>query len=378
MNQDTFIIDFHKIHGSRYNYDKAVYLGSKVKIEIFCNQCQEYFWQTPSNHMTGRGHMNCAHSNLSKRLAKTSEVFITQAQQIHGDTYNYSNVNYINDRTKIEIICKNHGSYNQIPGNHLKGKGCPRCAGKNKTTQDLIAEFTEIHGNKYTYDRVNYNNVSTKVEILCNKCQRYFNQTPGSHLNGRGCSYCFIKRRRTTNEAISLFIKIHGNRYNYDKVEYINKYKKIKISCWVHGLFLQSPGSHLRGRGCPKCQHKNEALTGEYLSELIPNINIRFQESWNNIFTFTNSFKRSDFYFEYQERKIIVEYNGHQHYEPILFGNINLSEAIDKLKVQQVRDLELQNLCRQHGIHLIEVDGRKYQGKFIKVYLQECLDRILK
>ena len=93
---------------------------------------------------------------------KTTEEFIQDAIKVHGDRYDYSKVEYINNRTKVTIICKVHGKFTQLPPSHLTGKGCSKCGrlicGK-KLTMDcklFIKKAKEVHGDKYDYSKVEY------------------------------------------------------------------------------------------------------------------------------------------------------------------------------------------------------------------------------
>ena len=89
----------------------------------------------------------------------TTEDFIKKAREIHGDKYDYSKVEYIKRNQKVCIICPVHGEFWQIPGNHLCGNGCSECSGKKKSnTEDFIKKAREIHGDRYDYSKVNYVN----------------------------------------------------------------------------------------------------------------------------------------------------------------------------------------------------------------------------
>src|SRR5574343_427611 len=119
----------------------------------------------------------------------TTQQFIEKAIKVHGDKYDYSKAEYINNYTKVVIICQDHGEFSQTPKNHLKGQGCKKCVSKNKTTQDIIAEFTEIHGDKYNYSSVKYKKTNIPVKIICSK-HGEFKQIPNNHLKGQGCYDC--------------------------------------------------------------------------------------------------------------------------------------------------------------------------------------------
>ena len=200
---------------------------------------------------------------MSKR--KNKEDFIRQSNVIHNNKYDYSRVEYHNDKTKVCIICPEHGEFWQTPNNHLHGNGCPECNKyKQSSTKEFIKNATKIHNNKYDYSKVLYRKSNIKVCIICPEHGEFW-QTPNSHLSGRGCPQCSINRRRnyfsrTTDEFIQKATKIHNNKYDYSKVEYHNDKTKVCIICPEHGEFWQTPNKHLQGQGCKLCgiQQRNE------------------------------------------------------------------------------------------------------------------------
>lgn len=190
---------------------------------------------------------------------KTTDEFIEDAKRIHQDTYDYSKVAYINNQTKIIIICKVHGQFLQAPSHHLLGKNCALCKGnKKKTTQEFIEDSKKIHKDTYDYSKVKYINNQTKVIITCLE-HGDFLQCPSSHIYKKsGCPICATKHRinkvkKTQEEFIEQANTIHKNKYIYSKVEYINSLKKVTILCKIHGAFFQNPSNHLEGKGCRKC-----------------------------------------------------------------------------------------------------------------------------
>ena len=125
---------------------------------------------------------------MSKR--KSNDEFIGEAQLIHHNRYDYSKVNYINNKTKVCIICPDHGEFWQIPSDHLNGKGCPQCAGNVRCDKDTFVEKAKhIHNDRYDYSKVKYVNAHTKVCIICSEHGEFW-QTPNNHLNGNGCPLC--------------------------------------------------------------------------------------------------------------------------------------------------------------------------------------------
>ena len=191
-----------------------------------------------------------------------TQIFIEKAIKVHGDKYDYSKVNYINAKTKIIIICKKHGEFEQTPDGHISGRKCKPCSIEIRSisksnTETFIKKAKLIHGDKYDYSKVNYIKNSEKVIIIC-KYHEDFLQRPSGHLNGYGCQKCAIelsstKQKSNEEEFIQKAKLIHGDKYDYSKVEYIKNSIKVIIICRDHGEFLQTPQGCLSGRGCQKC-----------------------------------------------------------------------------------------------------------------------------
>lgn len=114
-------------HGDKYDYSKVEYVDKKTKVCIICPEHGE-FWQTPDSHLQGKGCRLCGWQHSSQIQMKSAERFIEQARTIHRDKYDYTNVVYKNDKTSVEIICPEHGVFQQKPNKHLQGRGCPLCA----------------------------------------------------------------------------------------------------------------------------------------------------------------------------------------------------------------------------------------------------------
>lgn len=120
---------------------------------------------------------------MSTKRLNTNE-FIIRSNKIHNNLYDYSLVKYKNNKTKVKIICKEHGIFEQLPMSHLRGSKCLKCTNKSntKTTKQFILESNNVHNNKYDYSLVNYKNAYSKVKIIC-KEHGVFEQIPISHMN---------------------------------------------------------------------------------------------------------------------------------------------------------------------------------------------------
>ena len=126
------------------------------------------------------------------------------------------------------------------------------------------------------------------------------------------------------------------------------------------------------GSGCPNCKHKNEKALKKLLGR--KKISYQSQCMLNRISEIDRKF-RVDFYLP--DLKVIIEYNGHQHYTPVRYGNISQEEAEEKFRHQQIRDEFVREFCRKHEIMLIEIDGRTYYGKSLSVFFYEELFPLL-
>ena len=162
--------------------------------------------------------------------------FIKKSKEIHDDKYDYLLVDYVNNRTKVKIICKEHGIFEQTPKGHLKNQGCPKCGiikrslSKTKTKDEFIKQSNNVHNYKYDYSLIDYKNIKTKIKIICLK-HGIFEQRPSRHLLGDGCPKCSSNFKKTQDEFIIISKEIHGDKYNYSLVNYVNNSTKVKINC---------------------------------------------------------------------------------------------------------------------------------------------------
>jgi hypothetical protein len=190
--------------------------------------------------------------------------FVTKAVIIHKGLYDYSLVEYTNSYTKVKIICKEHGVFEQRPDSHLSGNGCKQCSAEKRRSGDFITKAIAVHGCLYDYSLVEYKSVHNKVTIICRE-HGEFEQFPNNHLRGCGCPKCRIK---TSDQFINEAIAIHNGLYDYSLVDYRRSDEGVLIICKLHGPFRQEPNNHLRGYGCPKCAVDRKRFTQfEFVNE---------------------------------------------------------------------------------------------------------------
>ena len=327
-NAEDFIENAILKHGDKFDYSLVVYVVSNSKVKITCKIHNKVFEQTPNNHLWGYDCCTeCVNEKMSLHFRDTTETFIEKAKIIHGDLYGYSKVIYGNNaHDVVNIFCNFHKEYfEQTPNNHLNGQGCPSCGRINSSikqrsnTEEFIENAILIHGYLYDYSKSIYgNNNNENIIIICIKCNIEFEQTPTNHLSGKGCSECgrissSIKQRSNTEEFIEKAILIHGNKYGYKFVDYVNNSTNVKIECHIHGhgIFEQTPANHLKRTGCPLCINKTEGIVYEKIKQLYPSIITQFKQEW------CKNIRCLPFDFCIPEYKIIIELDGPQHFKQI-------------------------------------------------------------
>ncbi len=334
-----------------------------------------------------------------------NKEFIEKANKIHNNKYDYSLINYVNNRTNIKIICSIHGEFEQIPDKHTNRKqGCPNCSPTKKITHEYflsetkkkydnlfkytnlnfkhshdyikiicskhgefkekpyihlkrntcigckkiivlnryIEECQEIHNNKYDYSLVKYTNCYNKVDIICSE-HGIFKQALHSHKQGHGCTKCGISIKYEGYNFIEKAIKIHNNIYDYSLVEYKNNTIKVKIICTKHGIFDQQPVSHLMGHGCPKCKSsKGEKQIQKFLDDNEIEYNYQYIINFNN--------KKYLYDFHLPEHNLYIEYDGEQHFKPVkYFGGLN------KFLQRINNDFQKDKYCILNDVNLLRI-----------------------
>ena len=344
-----------KIHGDKYNYSKSDAPTCKDKAIFICPIHGE-FEQTWDNHINGRsGCPRCA-----KCHKYTNEEWIEEVSKKHNNKYDYSKTHYTKAKDKVVVICHEkdefgdeHGEFEIRAGNHMAGIGCPKCAKKYKpTTEEWIKKAKKVHGEKYIYDKVEYTLSNKKVLITC-PIHGDFWQEATSHLSGVGCPKCNGGVELTTEEYIHKLKQVHGDKYDYSKVNYINAKEKIDIICPRHGIFKQLPYQHLKGQGCPKCKSSK-------LENILMNLFRKNNIAYTYQYKITGDKQLScDFFLN--NYYMIIECQGEQHFIPTSFDNDKSEEkckenyekvlAYDKLKY---------DMCINNDLNIIYFTMPKY------------------
>ena len=365
---DDFIEKAKIKHGDEYDYSKVIYKNCNEKVCIICKTHGE-FNQNPSSHLCGIGCKICGINSNSKSRTITNNIFIDRAKIKHGDKYDYSKVDYKKSNMKVIIICKTHGEFMQAPKCHLRGQGCPKCAGNYlQTTDDFIEKAKIKHGDTYDYSKVIYNKTDEKICIIC-KTHGEFMQTPHGHLSGQGCPKCAGNYLHTTDDFIEKAKIKHGDEYDYSKVIYKNCNEKVCIICKIHGEFMQKCSYHLSGSGCPKCYSRHSKMQIKWLNFISIYYGIYIQHAENDgEYQIPGSKYKADGYC--LENNTIYEFHGdYWHGNPTLYDTkqvihygATFGELYEKTKKKE-------NFIKENGYNIKimwENDWKKINKNILK------------
>lgn len=331
MTKEEFITRARDTHGYKYQYPN---LGDKVlssdNIDILYNGTL-YKQKVVKHILLGR----CPEKNTP---TKTTEQFIKEAEEIWKGKYDYSITEYKGALKKLKIIYEGV-IFEQVATSHLQGLACEKLL----TKENFIRKAIKKHGKKYDYSLVKY--VSGNTPVLIGYKGVYYQQNPYSHLSGSCPENIVLAVRKTTRKFIQEANLIHDFKYNYDKTDYTTNQVKVTITCAAHGDFIQTPLSHIQGMGCPNCnESKGEKAISKYLDKnLISYYRQHKFEDCRNI-------HQLPFDFYIPSKRLIIEFDGKQHYEPMsFFGGV---EAYDRLKLN---DNIKNEYCEDNYIDLVRI-----------------------
>lgn len=274
---EQFVEESKLKHGDKYDYSNVVYTGKDNKVIITCRK-HSNFEQCANSHLQGYGCKKCACEESSLLQRNNINEFVKKGREKHGEKYDYTKVDYINTKTKVIIICKDHGEFLQTPTDHYNG-GCKRCGdiikGENRryTKEEIIKMSIDVHGDTYDYSKIEYEDgIIHNIECIEHGL---FSQLKHIHVNLKGgCKKCGDtlrgeNRKYTKEEITQLAIDVHGDTYNYSKLEYNGIHNNVTILCKVHGEFLQTPSNHIRGSGCLKCGTERTSERLKFTKEFV-------------------------------------------------------------------------------------------------------------
>lgn len=289
----------------------------------------------------------------------TKDEFIDRAIKAHGNKYTYEKSVYINSDTKICVACPIHGDFWITPSNLYAGHGCPKCAGVAKLdTAEFIKRAIAIHGSKYDYSKVKYVNTEEKVCIICPEHGEFW-QTPHMHISYRKRG-CPIcgSSAKQTTEG---FIE-NAKRVHGDKYDYSQvKYigNKKKVC-----IICPEHGEFWQKpnshlRGCG-CA----ACSSSHLEQIVLNVLINEHVKFVREQTFPwLGMKKFDFFLP--DYNVAIECQGEQHFIPIDFAGNGCDWSAEQLHKTQERDNLKIEASKANNITLYHfLKNEKYFGVY--------------
>lgn len=235
--------------GDSVDLSETQYLDSRTPIIVKCIR-HGAFETDPRNFQ--RGYSGCKKCTFDKD-GKAAKLLASFASK-HGDRYGYELFEYTNYKTPAKIICKTHGVFEQLPYVHARGSGCPACGEvKRVSTEDFIQRAMGVYGDLYDYSLTVYTTATTKVKIICSK-HGMFEQLPHNHLTGRGCKLCangVVSKKKQMSLAQAMD---ECEKRGLSLVAYSGCANSKSIIECKQGHRWSAPLSRItRGNSCPTC-----------------------------------------------------------------------------------------------------------------------------
>lgn len=357
LTQEDFVERVEIATSGKVDVSNFVYVNNYTKGICKCNVCGNKWEAMPMSLLKGHACPRCAVEYKARKISLTKEAFIENARKVHGDKYDYSKVEYLNNKTKVCIICPEHGVFWQKPNVHLQGNGCQKCCktGVKLTQEEFLERVKEKNKHEIDYSKFVYVNAITKSTCRCLVCGNEWNANSQSLFSGFGCPKCGIKsrtdkRRETTEGFIEKYKeKFPTSDYDFTDSIYVNALTKMDVLCKKHGKFSIKPNDLLFGHGCPMCHTSSLELL---VSSVLFKNNVYFESQKKFPWLLRQSL---DFYIP--SINIAIECQGEQHFVPVeYFGG---QEKLDKSKF---RDELKRALCKNNNVELIYFLPKEYNS----------------
>lgn len=368
LTKARFIERAREAHGDKFDYSKVEYTNARGEISIICPHHGE-FTQKAYLHLGGNGCHKCA-----KTGKRDAESFINKSREVHGNRYDYSKVEYVNNRSKVAIICPVHGEFLQTPKGHQSGRGCRRCSGA-VPPEDLKTRALEVHGDRYDYSATNFRiaHQEKPVAIIC-RIHGPFSMGLKNHIiSAQGCPSCGLqsrtkKRQHTAETFIKKARAVHGDKFDYSKTEVEgNNRTKAAIICNQCGdEFRQRINDHLNGSGCPSCAKVGPSAAEQELADFVYSLGVPMVQNDRTIL------KGRELDIVCPLHGVAIEYNG-------LYWHSDLAGKPKNYHLEKTRAC---NACGLRLIHIFEGDDMEQAKKLIahalganraeSVYARKC------
>lgn len=354
------------------------YINTKQKLPLICHK-KDYRGIEHGLYYTDIDHINRGHKcpKCAKNRTLTFDEFVHKSNEIFNNKYTYTKETFNGSHGKTEIICPIHGPFMMTPHNHMNGKGCPRCIGRNISIDDFKqkVEKTCIHSWHVADDAV-YISYDKPIKMICEKHGEFID-TPNHVLHNKGCKEC---GEETKHDKLALTMDdvrerarvIYGDKYTVtNELPYKNQLSKIKIICPKHGPFIKTALNFMHGQGCTECfSEKHKSKWEEEVCNFIKSFSIEVRT--NNRSILANKYEIDGYI---PSLKLGIECDG-------LYWHCEASGKAPIYHLDKTRE------CAKQGIRLIHIfeDEWKYKRGIVesmlrnligktgrKIYARECV-----
>lgn len=358
LTTEEFIKRAKEVHGDNFDYSQVVYNGSFSKITLTCKKCGYTFDQYATSHLSGCGCKKCA----IKEQEITKDEFIKRSKNKYGERFSYDDMEYASYVTPSKIHCTVHGDITIIPKNHLCSKyGCVECANEatseklSLTTEEFIQKAKMIHGDKYDYSKVNYTNKENEVTIICPK-HGEFSERAGDHLRGHGCRACGREKTFLTQP----------DKIRLTKEEFIEKARAKHGDKYDYSLVEYVDTNHPVKIICPVHGVFEQTPYCHLRGSNCQKCNETHMEEQCRLFLENNGIKyiyqkkfkwlkRQSLDFYLPDYSLSIECQGKQHYEPVDFSGEGNEWAAEEFQKTKKRDKKKYNRCKENGLDIVYI-----------------------
>jgi len=403
-DKEKFIAKMTKMYGDSYTFDKLNYVDWKSPGIITCKKHGDF--ELPQIRYAF-DNIPCPTCYEENKKANRNEEYLKRLNEKYGDKYKWITTDFGDYRRDyVEFICPKHGLVKQtltvlLNTEDEDGYACPKCRKERQnirqsyTLTDAISKAKTIENCKYYDFRyvTEWLGVKHKYKFVCSKHGCEFEQSFDSLLNNQAnaCPQCYAEYIRgrdslTKDEFIEKAIIVHGKKFDYSKVDYVNYNTPVCIICPKHGEFWQTPMSHLAGSGCPKCH--NSRLETKVRTILEDNHIEYIQEKSLRDLTgkmLGDTPQRIDFFIP--KHNICIECQGLQHFKPVKFNNkmpdelcinnYNKCVPLDKFKYEALTEEKYNIVYFTKPEYMIQGESRWYNDKIVFFDVEELLNYIL-
>lgn len=328
------------------------YINKRTKITVFCREHNTRQEIKADNLFQGQKLKCCSRESYREKRGLSQKEIIEQFKEKHGDKYDYSLVEYSNIDTPVEIICNTcHKTFSQSPYEHRKGASCPYCQGFYKTEEEALKDIKRIRP-EYDYSKVKYINSTTPMSIICHNHNEpfEFQLSYNEIMSGKRMCSRCANKLVFTEDFIEKATKIQGDLYDYSQVDYQGSKIKVKIFCKKHEKYFLQT-PNAHLRGSG-CPICKTSKGNKYIFNVLKENEINFINEYRFEDCIDERPLPFDFYLP--DYNLVIEYDGIEHFEPVNFGSetVTLEKAFEYV---HRHDKMKNEYCERNNIGIIRI-----------------------